>query len=161
MLTALDAPADTLDEGERSFVSKIRQHGWFRTGVLGDGEGPGFSFTTGFWVNAAHPEVIIFSTKEEIAHDVFWDLYRDVKSGKNLPIGKRTDAVFANLPAYAFRVAKKHFRDFLGWSRSSTVGMISPVCRSFGQIGRGDFRGSQSSTLSSERTSRTLPNEVG
>ena len=34
-----------------------------------------------------------------------------------MPVGERTDAVFANLPAYAFLVAKKHYRDLLGWSR--------------------------------------------
>ena len=117
MLTALDAPPDALDEGEQSFVAAIRQHGWFRTAVFGGDEGPGFSFTTGFWAGANEPEVIIFSMKDDIAHDVFWDLYRDAKNGKALPIGKRTDAVFANLPAYAFPVARKHYRDYLGWSR--------------------------------------------
>jgi hypothetical protein len=117
MRTALDAPANVLDQAEQSFVAKIREHGWCRTGVFGDDEGPGFSYTTGFWVSANQPEFIIFSTKEEIAHDVFWDLFRDAKSGKPLPIGRRTDAVFANLPAYAFPVAKKHYPDFLGWSR--------------------------------------------
>lgn len=117
MRTPLDVPPDALDEGEQSFVAKVREHGWFRTSVSGDDEGPGFSFTTGFWVNANHPEVIIFSTKDEIAHDVFWDLFRDAKSGQPLPLGKRTDAVFANLPAYAFLVAKQHYRSFLGWSR--------------------------------------------
>lgn len=117
MATALDARSDELDEGEHSFVAQIRSQGWFRTHVLGDAEGPGFSFTTGFWVSAKQPELIIFSTKEDIAHAVFWDLFRDAKGGKRLPIGERTDAVFGNLPAFVFRVAKKHHRDLLGWSR--------------------------------------------
>lgn len=117
MLTALDAPPDALDDGEQSFVAKVRELGWFRTSVFGDDEGPGFSFTTGFWVNASQPEVIIFSMKDDIAHDVFGDLFRDAKAGKTLPVGERTDAVFANLPAYAFLVARKHYRDLLGWSR--------------------------------------------
>lgn len=117
MSTALDAPPDALDQDEQSFVAKIREHGWFRTTVFGDDKGPGFSFTTGFWVNANHPELIMFSTKDEIVRDVFWDLFRQVKDGRPLPIGERTDAVFANLPAYAFPVAKKHYADFLGWSR--------------------------------------------
>ena len=101
MLTALDAPPDALDEGEQSFVAKIKEHGWFRTGVFGDNEGPGFSFTTGFWVNSDQPELIIFRMKDRTAHDVFCDLYRDAKGGKALSVGKRTDALFANLPAYA------------------------------------------------------------
>ncbi len=117
MRTALDAPPDALDEAEQSFVAKVREHGWFRTGVFGDDEGPGFSFTTGFWVNANQPELIIFSTKDDIAQEVFWDVFRQAKSGHVLSIGKRTDAVFANLSAYAFPVAKKHYAEFLGWSR--------------------------------------------
>ena len=117
MRTALDAPPELLDQIEQSFVAKVRQHGWFRTGVQGDAEGPAFSFTTGFWLNTRTPEVIMFSTKDEIAHDVFWDLFRDAKSDRALPVGTRTDQVFANLAAYAFPVAKRHYADYLGWSR--------------------------------------------
>lgn len=116
MLTAFDAPATALDKHEKSFVAKIREHGWTRTSVSSDDEGPGFSLTTGFWLNTYQPELIMFSTKSEIVHQLFWDLFRDAQSGKALPIGKRTDAVFANLPAYAFRVAKKFYADYLGWS---------------------------------------------
>src|SRR5690349_891478 len=117
MLTALDAAPDALDASEQAFVAKIREHGWFRTNVFGDEQGPGFSFSTGFWVSANHPELMIFSTKSETAHDIFWDLFRDAKSGKSLSVRRRTYAVFANLPAYAFPVGKKYYRDFLGWSR--------------------------------------------
>jgi hypothetical protein len=116
MLTAFDAPAGALDEHERSFVEKIQEHGWTRTNVFGDEEGPGFSFTTGFWLNTNQPELIVFSMKGEIVHQIFWDLFRDAKSGQALPVGQRSDAVFANLPAYAFRVARKHYADYLGWS---------------------------------------------
>jgi hypothetical protein len=114
--TALDAPLSELDDHERSFVSKIREHGWFRTGILADDDGPGFSFTTGFWVNADHPELLMFSMKDEIAHDVFWDLFRDAKKGASLPVGRRTENAFGNAPAYVFRIAERQYRNFLGWS---------------------------------------------
>lgn len=117
MRTALDAPTDALEENEKAFVAKVREHGWFRTGILADNEGPAFSFTTGLWVNANHPELIMFSMKDSIAHDVFWDVFRDAKAGRKLSAGKRTDAVFANLPAYGFAVARKYYADHLGWSR--------------------------------------------
>src|SRR5262245_16779311 len=117
MRTALDAPDDALDAGERSFVVQIREHGWFGTGVLADEEGPGFSYTTGFWLNTGQPEVILFGMKYEIAHDVFWDLFRDGEAGRSIPVGTRTDQPFANLPAYAFPVARRHYREHLGWSR--------------------------------------------
>lgn len=116
MRTALDAPADLLDEHEQSFVAQIREHGWFRTSVLAEEDLPGFSYTTGFALNAGAPELIIFSMKIEVAHDVLWDLFRDVQAGRPLPCGVRTDAVFANLPAYVFPVARKHYAEHLGWS---------------------------------------------
>lgn len=117
MITALDAPADALDDDEKSFVAKIREHGWLNTSVTSDEEGPGFSYTSGLWVNARQPEVIMFSMKREIAHDVFWDLFRDAQAGRGLKQGVRTDQVFANLPAYVFPVAEKYYREYLGWNR--------------------------------------------
>ncbi len=117
MFTALDAADDALDDSEKSFVANIGEHGWFRTGVFGENDAPGFSYTTGFWVNARQPEVIMFGMKDEIAHNVFWDLFRDAKAGQGLPIGRRSDAVFGNNPAYAFLVAKRHYAGHLGWSR--------------------------------------------
>jgi hypothetical protein len=117
MRTALDAPAEALDPSEQAFVAKVREHGWFRTEVFGDDEGPGFSFTTGFWVSARQPELIMFGMKGEIAHDVFWDAFREAKTSDSLPIGRRTDRVFANLPAYAFPVANRFYADHLGWTR--------------------------------------------
>ncbi len=117
VITALDAPTAELSSGERSFVGNVREHGWVTTGVAADDEGPGFSYTTGFWVSAGQPEMIIFSLRDDIAHDVFWSLFRDAKSGAELPVGRRLEEVFGNAPAYVFRVAKKHYANLLGWSR--------------------------------------------
>lgn len=117
MLTALDTPPTALDEHELSFVSKVKEHGWARTSVVGDDEGPGFSFTTGIWVNESQPELLMFSMKDDIVRDVFWDLSRSAKKCVALPVGVRTDAAFAILPAYLFPVAKKHYANYLGWSR--------------------------------------------
>lgn len=117
MLTALDIPDDNLDQAERSFVASIREHGWFRTTVHGDEKGPGFSYSTGFWLGAHHPELIMFGMKPDVAHDVFWDLFRGAKEGRELVAGKRTHDAFANLPAYAFKVSRRHYADHLGWSR--------------------------------------------
>jgi hypothetical protein len=117
MLTALDAPIDILDEGERKFIEKIRKHGWVNTAVLESDDGPNFSYTTGMYVNAAHPEVIMFGMKREIMHDVFWGVFREVGAEDPLPVGVRTDRLFSNLPAYVFPVATRHYEAYLGWNR--------------------------------------------
>jgi hypothetical protein len=117
MRTALDAPIETFDESEAAFVARIKEHGWFRTSVLGDEEGPGFSYTTGFWVNAKRPELIMFGLKDEIVHDIFWDAFRDAKAGQSLVLGTPIHDLFGNLPAWVFPVATRHYANFLGWSR--------------------------------------------
>lgn len=117
MNTALDIPLGELDQSEQNFVANVREHGWFRTTVIEDESGPGFSYSTGFWISAGHPELIMFGMKAEIAHDVFQDLFREAQADSILPVGRRTNAVFANLPAYAFPVAEKFFAEHLGWSR--------------------------------------------
>jgi hypothetical protein len=116
MRTALDAHDDALDDQERAFVASVREHGWFRTGVFAEDDNPGFSYTTGFCVNARRPEFLIFSMKDAIAHDIFWELFRDAKMGVSLPVGEPLDNVFGNGPAFAFPIAKKFYREHLGWS---------------------------------------------
>ena len=116
MRTALDLPASKLDEHEREFVAQIREHGWHSTSVFEDEEGPGFTYTTGFWANLGIPEVILFSLDSKTAHDVLWDVYREAKGGRRFPTGVRVSAVFANVDSYFLPVAKDAYPNFLGWS---------------------------------------------
>jgi hypothetical protein len=117
MRTDQDANPAELDEPEKNFVSQIREHGWFRTSVSADDEGPGFSYTTGFWLNLGFPEVITFSLKDEIAHDTFWHMYKALKNGELFTIGQPVETVFENLEAALVPVAERQFKDHLGWSR--------------------------------------------
>jgi Domain of unknown function (DUF4262) len=117
MFTALDADASTLDEHETNFVTKIRKHGWLQTSVFEDEVGPGFCYTTGFWIKFNFPELITFSLKGAIAHDTFWNMYRDLESGQSFPIGEPIDSIFQNLPAVLLTVSESRFEDYLGWSR--------------------------------------------
>jgi hypothetical protein len=116
-ITALDMPHEELDQAEQNFVSQVREHGWFDTHVFADAEGPSFNYSTGFWITADHPEIIVFGLKREIAHGVLWGLYREAKNGSQLLPGARTERAFARLSAYVFRVSKRYYREFLGWGR--------------------------------------------
>jgi hypothetical protein len=98
MLTALDAPIDKLDDQEANFVDQIRKHGWFRSNIFGDVSGPGFSYTTGFWSGATAPEVIVFSLKSEIAHDVLWDIYIDRFRKHRVCLSSRSEGVLSCIP---------------------------------------------------------------
>lgn len=117
MRTALDADRDKLDAGERNFVDLIREHGWFATHVMGEGEHPSFSYTTGFTVTLQAPEVLLHSLRQDLAHDVLWDVFREVKAGKVLPLGQPIENILGNHRACFFRVARAHYPEHLGWSR--------------------------------------------
>ena len=117
MRTALDEPADRMDQHEQEFVTQIRECGWFSTSVFADDEGPGFSYTTGFWVNLGVPEVILFSLDSKIAHDVLRDIYRDAKNGRRFPTAARVSDIFASTHAFLFPVSRRHYAEYLGWSR--------------------------------------------
>ena len=117
MFTALDAPEDKLDDHEKNFVAQVRKHGWFRTNVFQDGDEPGFSYTTGLWNGLKAPEIIVFSLKSELAHDVLWDVYRDVAAGTAFATGQRLSSVFANIEAVLLPVSKEFYPGYLGWSR--------------------------------------------
>lgn len=97
-------------------MTKVREHGWFRTEISAAEGGPNFTFTTGFWINASQPELIMFSLNGKTAHSVFADLFREAERNNALPVGKRSNAIFGNSPAYAFRVARRHYPNYLGWS---------------------------------------------
>ena len=114
--TALNASAEALDDEERHFVGVIREHGWFHTHVIRDDDGPGFSYTTGFWVTLGHPEIIVFSLKDEVASAVLWDIYRSIVAGNRPLVGTPSD-LFANMPMALFPVSTAHYHDHLGWSR--------------------------------------------
>jgi len=117
MRTALDAAPSVLDEHETKFVACIREHGWFHTCVFQDESGPGFSYTTGFWLNVNFPELITFSLSQEIAHDTFWHIYRELKAGQSFAIRQPVENVFEQLKAAFLPVSQQRFKDHLGWSR--------------------------------------------
>jgi hypothetical protein len=117
MKTALSLPEVDLDDEERRFLASIKEHGWFDTCVF-DPESslPDFSFSTGFWSGYQAPELIIFGLEKNLAHDILWDAYLEAKNGWSHSVGVRSSGLFGDMDAYLFRVAKRHYAEYLGWS---------------------------------------------
>ncbi|MDJ0629766.1 MAG: DUF4262 domain-containing protein [Rhodobacter sp.] len=117
MFTALDLDPAELDQHDRNFVTQVRQFGWFGTHVFGDEDVPAFSYTTGFWVNHGHPELIVFGLKRELAHDVFWHTWNDLPKGRPVSIGVAVADVLESVSVYFLPVDRAKYADYLGWSR--------------------------------------------
>jgi hypothetical protein len=94
MQTAFSVPDAELDDQERRFLEKIKEHGWFGMYVF-DAEGvlPSFSYSTGFWHGHQTPEIILFGLKKDVAQDILWDAFRDVGQGRPLSVGSRTSGI--------------------------------------------------------------------
>lgn len=117
MLTALDADPNALDEHEKNFVANVREHGWFGTHVFADDSGSGFSYSTGFWLNAAAPEIITFGVKESSnAHQALWNVYNDLRKGRVLAPETRISDILDGLDVVLLPVDLRFYRDHLGWS---------------------------------------------
>jgi hypothetical protein len=154
MFTALDADPARLDKHEQNFVANIRAHGWFATHVLSDGERPGFSYTTGFWLKFAAPEVILFSMRREIAHDTLWQVYHELEAGRRFPAGEPTDAIFQNSSAVFLPVSPRQYRAHLGWSRWFLAMMISHASSWYIRIAADISRGRQGHPMNRGRPNR-------
>jgi hypothetical protein len=117
MMTALQAPDEALDVHEKNFIAKIREHGWFGTNVLAEEDLPCFTYTTGFWLTLGVPEIIVFGLQSKTAHDIFWEIFRDLKAGDTLPHLTPNGDLLGNHDAYLFPVQKEQYAEHLGWGR--------------------------------------------
>lgn len=116
MRTLLDTPPEAPSELDRKFLDQIAEQGWFRTSVSGGEEGPAFSYSTGFWLNAGFPEIIAFSLPGRTIHDTLWDLYREIREGVRPRICTPVEGVFGNLRACLLPVAPAAYREYLCFS---------------------------------------------
>jgi hypothetical protein len=117
MLTALNTPEGLLDEREKNFVAKIREHGWFRTNVFAEADHLGFCYTTGFWKTLGLPELIAFSIESDAAHGIFWNIFNDAKVGRQFENGKRCDNILNAHDIVLLPLDTRHYEEYLGWSR--------------------------------------------
>lgn len=82
-----------------------------------DGEGPDFSYSTGFTLNHGYPEIILFSLPQEVSHNVLQDFCREMEAGHKPPVGSKVSGIFQHADAVLFPVAKAAYPEHLGWNR--------------------------------------------
>ncbi|MCG8685872.1 MAG: DUF4262 domain-containing protein [Desulfobacterales bacterium] len=117
MKTALDVDVDLLDDDEKGFVDNIRTHGWFGTHVFEDADGPGFSYTTGFWHRFEFPELILFSLPKEVSHEIFWNFFHELEAQKRFSENEPISEVLNGFDVMLRRVRTEHFPEYFGWTR--------------------------------------------
>ncbi len=156
--TALDADDALLDADERSFVDSVRTNGWFATHFLEDSDGPGFSYTTGFWHKFAFPELILFALPKEVAHGIFWNFYNDLEAQKRFVVNEPISEVLSGYDVIIREVRPGHFAEYLGWNRWFYGGDNFKACQVFFPDKSGRFPWSEDA---SPEFSQLQPNLAG
>jgi Domain of unknown function (DUF4262) len=126
--TVLDDPNDNLRDYEIELVERVREHGWQTTSVLG-GEEPAFSYTTGFWFTLERPELIVFDFPPQLAHDVFGQTMRELRSGRELPMRVPLSGILAGEDVYLFPVSRAAADQYLLSSRWFYKGSEFPTAQ--------------------------------
>jgi hypothetical protein len=79
MTSALPTPED---DGDRTLLADVENHGWHVVNVAQDDATPGWCFTVGLQHTYGHPEVVIFGLPPDTAHALLNIAGEAVKSGR-------------------------------------------------------------------------------
>ena len=105
------------DEAEQKALDDIRKHGLHLIHVHDDSQGPGFTYSIGLFENYAHPEIILFGLKAELASVLINNIAFDIKEEKTFTAGEFHEGVLDDFLCYFGEVPGEHFRDYVGWAR--------------------------------------------
>lgn len=106
----------TLDESEQNVLGHVEHHGWNVTNISDQDGEPGWAFTIGLFENYRHPEVIIFGMSPESRHPILNWIGDNVRGGKPFTAGREHDWVLKGHNCWSREVAKRWYRDLLGWA---------------------------------------------
>lgn len=136
--TVLDDPTDTLKDYEKELIERVAEHGWQTTSVLGREE-PAFSYTTGFWFTLGKPELIVFDFPPQLAHDVFGQVIRELRSGRDMPVGTALSGILSGENVYLFPVTPSAAAEHLLSSQWFYKRSAFPTVQLVWADGRGRF----------------------
>lgn len=108
MLTAKSLPEHELNQYSKQFISRIEEFGFTSTSVFAK-EGPNYTYTTGFWQNHRHPELIVFGLDGSLSNELFWDCLRFIEDGRSFKSGEYVEEIFRDALG-AFRAVSEAAR---------------------------------------------------
>ncbi|MEM9797916.1 MAG: DUF4262 domain-containing protein [Pseudomonadota bacterium] len=118
MKTAFELPERDYETGDADFLARIREHGWTATHVFGDGEGSGFTYTTGFYHSVGQPEFLYaLELKHDVANGLNWDIWRRIEADGSLPIGVPVDRLIRDPYRLIFLPMRRDaYKGYVNWS---------------------------------------------
>lgn len=93
------------EEWRQNVRDNVEEHGWFCQSVFDpEGKAPNFSYTVGFPKTLSAPEFIIFGLKRELMHAMLWEVFHQIRDGKEIAHGQIWDGLLGgDYQCYGFR----------------------------------------------------------
>ncbi len=104
---------DTIDA---KVIEGVAADGWFGLHVASDEQGPGFSYSVGFWESVKAPEFIIFGLPHDVCHSILWSMYRQVREGLKPRDGLRVKGLIGGFDCVLRPVHASQRREYFGYA---------------------------------------------
>lgn len=105
------------DEDDVRMLENIRVLGWGAIHVEGDADGPGFSFSVGFYHTWQHPEMLIMGLDVEKAHAILALAAEEVEGGRRYLGGELSDDFLKGYACRLHQIPRESYPDYLGYAR--------------------------------------------
>ncbi len=100
--------------------ANIREHGWHSMHVFDpDGATSAFSYSVGFSTTLNAPEFIIFGLSSKLMHSMLWEIFRQIKSGRQVEHAQYWDDILEGFSCVSMRATHdnlfKEYTTSAGW----------------------------------------------
>ena len=97
-------------ETRNDMLAQIDKYGWFSQGVFDpDGESPDFRYSIGMSKTLGSPEFIVIGVSLELMHNMLWEVFRQVSSGKLVEDGAHLSDLLEGFDCVCKQVHPSHF----------------------------------------------------
>lgn len=114
------------DDFEEKLVSNVRTHGCSIVNVHTHEQRAGWAFSIGYYINYAHPEVIVFGLSQSTAHSILNDICGRIAKGERFSVGARDDRLLKGLDVCFLNVALDHYRGHFGYANWFYASLAEP-----------------------------------
>lgn len=105
-----------VDDYDRKLLADVEQHGWHIVSIDEDDQGPGYTFSVGFFHTLQHPEVIIFGLPVETSVQLINIMGGLIQSGVRFQAGEQSNDIVEGWPVAFTTVPPRRYREFIGYA---------------------------------------------
>jgi hypothetical protein len=124
---------------DKKVHSDVQTFGFHIINVLEDDDGPPHSFSIGFYQSFQHPEVVIIGLKSELMQNMIVWMGDDLKNGSQFQAGKEYPELLEGFSCTFRKVAKRHYKEYLGYAIWFYEGNEFPVLQCVWPTTKGYF----------------------